>query len=93
MEQYKARHRNVWPEQEKACRRSGSHNYTLFLRKDGLIFGYFEMPESFQAALEGLAKEEVNLRWQELMKPYFEVPDGSRPDQGMQELEEISHLD
>ncbi len=93
LEEYKLHHRNVWPEQLEALRRNGWHSYTLFLREDGLLFGYFETPESFQAALDGIAKEEVNLKWQEFMKPYFEGLGGNRPDQTMLELEEIAHLD
>ena len=93
LEEYKAYHRAGWPEQLDALKRTGWHNYTLFIRKDGLLFGYFETPESFEAALQGMAKEDVNLRWQELMKPYFEALGGNRPDQSMLELEEIFHLD
>jgi L-rhamnose mutarotase len=93
LEEYKMHHRNVWPEQLEALRRHGWHNYSLFLRKDGLLFGYFETPESFQAALKGMEKEEVNLKWQEMMKPFFEGLAGSRPDEGMLELEEICHVE
>jgi len=42
------------------------------MRDDGLLFGYFETPESFQAALDGMAAEEINAKWQEFMTPYFE---------------------
>jgi L-rhamnose mutarotase len=63
------------------------------MRDDGLLFGYFEAEESFQASLEGMADEEVNQRWQEFMSDYFEIPPGSRPDQMMVELSEVFHLD
>ena len=93
MHEYKAHHRAVWPEMLDALRRTGWHNYSLFLREDGLIFGYFETPESLQAAQAGMEKEEVNARWQALMAPYFEALGGLRPDGSMLELEEIFHLD
>ena len=93
VEAYKARHEAVWPEMKEALRRNGWHNYTLFMREDGLLFGYFETEESFEAALEGMEEEEVNARWQAEMAPYFEAPAGSRPDQNMVELEEVFHLD
>tara|TARA_B100001013_G_C24422299_1_gene368351 strand:+ start:154 stop:477 length:324 start_codon:yes stop_codon:yes gene_type:complete len=89
--EYKEWHRKVWPEMLEAIKKHGWTNYTLFMRPDGLMFGYVEVPETFQAALEGMASEEVNTRWQELMAPYFEVPPGSRPDQNMLELEEVFH--
>jgi L-rhamnose mutarotase len=63
------------------------------MREDGLLFGYFETPEIFQAALDGMAQEEVNATWQEFMSPYFEALEGARPDQTMLELEEVFHLD
>lgn len=91
--EYKKQHESVWPEMQDALRRTGWHNYSLFLRDDGLLFGYFEAAESFQASLDGMAKEEINLRWQEFMKPYFEALGGDRPDQSMIELEEVFHLD
>ena len=37
IDEYKARHRAVWPEMLRALKDSGSHNYSLFLRPDGLL--------------------------------------------------------
>jgi L-rhamnose mutarotase len=91
--EYKARHTGVWPEMLEALRRTGWRNYSLFLRPDGYLFGYFETPQDFQAALAGMANEEVNSRWQAFMSPYFEALEGARPDQMMEELEEVFHLD
>lgn len=93
IEEYKEWHRNVWPEVVEALKRNGWHNYTLFMRPDGLLFGYFETPENFEAALAGMATEPASLKWQEFMKPYFEALDGKRPDQSMLELEEVAHHD
>jgi len=93
IDEYKARHQTVWPEMLAALRHTGWHNYSLFLRADGLLFGYFETPESFRSALDGMAKEEVNARWQELMAPFFENLSGVHADRSMIELEEVFHLD
>lgn len=93
LEEYKAYHRAVWPEVLAALSRRGWQNYTLFMRPDGLLFGYFETPESFEAALAGMSTEPASLKWQELMKPYFEALEGKRPDQSMLALEEVFHLD
>lgn len=92
IEEYKRRHRDVWPEMLDALRRSGWHNYSLFMRDDGMLFGYFETPESFQAALDGMSEEEVNERWQEEMAPFFEGT-GAHADHLMEELIEVFHLD
>ena len=93
LREYKEHHKAVWPEMLDALRRNGWHNYSLFSREDGLLFGYFETPESFQTALEGMSKEEINHRWQQFMAPYFENLGGLHPDESMVELEEVFHLD
>lgn len=92
-EEYRKRHESVWSEMLDALRRNGWHNYSLFMRDDGLLFGYFETPESFEAALDGMSKEEVNAQWQEFMAPYFEGIGGALADETMLELEEVFHLD
>ncbi len=91
--EYKERHQAVWPEMLDALRRTGWHNYSLFMREDGLLFGYFEAEESFQASLAGMAKEEVNARWQDSMAPFFEGLGGAHADESMIELQEVFHLD
>jgi L-rhamnose mutarotase len=84
--EYRELHRAVWPEMLDAHRRTGWHNYSLFASPDGLIFGYFETPESFQAALAGMTAEEVNARWDQFMEPYLESLE-------LEELEEVFHLE
>lgn len=91
--EYRKRHEAVWPDMLDALRRNGWHNYSLYIRDDGLLFGYFEAEESFQASLDGMAKEEVNARWQESMAPFFEGLGGGHADEGMIELPEVFHLD
>ena len=93
LEEYKKHHQAVWPEMLEALRRHGWHNYSIFLREDGLLFGYFETPNDFQSALDGMSQEEVNARWQDFMAPFFENLDGIHADESMIELEEIFHLD
>lgn len=52
LEEYKARHREVWPAMLEALRATGWRNYSLFLRGDGLLIGYLEC-EDFAAAQRG----------------------------------------
>lgn len=93
LDEYKKHHEAVWPEMLDALSRHGWHNYSLFMRDDGTLFGYFETPNDFQSALDGMAGEEINAKWQAFMAPYFESPDGALADQMMVELEEVFHLD
>lgn len=93
IEEYKAHHKVVWPEMLDALRETGWHNYSLFMREDGLLFGYFEAEESFDKSLEGMAGREINKRWQDFMAPYFENLGGAHADESMQELVQVFHLD
>jgi L-rhamnose mutarotase len=92
LEEYKERHRAVWPEMQEALRRTGWQNYSLFLRDDGLLVGYLETPD-FQAARAGMAAAEVNRRWQTEMADFFEGGDRKRADEQMRPLLEVFHLD
>jgi L-rhamnose mutarotase len=91
VDEYRERHRAVWPEMRQALRDAGWHNYSLFLRGDGLLVGYLEC-EDFAAARAAMDATEVNARWQAEMGDLFEDLDGQRPDERMQPLEEVFHL-
>ena len=89
--EYKERHKAVWPDMLQALRETGWNNYSLFLGEDGLLVGYFETPD-LRRALSGMAKREVNKRWQREMAPFFINLEGRRPDEGFLVLEEVFHL-
>ena len=92
LEEYKARHREVWPEMIRALRDSGWSNYSLFLRPDGLLVGYLETP-NFEQALAEMKRRDVNERWQQEMAPFFLPYNGSEPDRSMFPIEEVFHMD
>jgi L-rhamnose mutarotase len=89
--EYKVRHKEVWPEMLQALHETGWHNYSLFLRDDGMLVGYVETPD-FQAALDGMAGKEVNARWQAQMRDFFEDPAGRNADEQMKPLEHVFYL-
>jgi L-rhamnose mutarotase len=91
LEEYTRRHEQVWPDMLAALRETGWRNYSLFLRPDGLLVGYFET-DDLEAALAGMADKDVNTRWQTEMAPFFEQLDG-KPDEGIVPLTEVFHLD
>jgi L-rhamnose mutarotase len=91
--EYKEHHKAVWPEMLDALRRTGWHNYSLFMRDDGLLFGYFEAPVSLRDSQASMNKEEINAKWQDSMAPFFENLGGQHADESMIELEEVLHLD
>jgi L-rhamnose mutarotase len=91
LEEYKARHRAVWPEMLDALRQAGWHNYSLFLRDDGMLIGYLETPD-FDHALKAMAETEINARWQTWMADFFEGVPGRHADEQMAPIPEVFHL-
>lgn len=91
LDEYVERHREVWPDMQAALRDSGWHNYSLFLRDDGLLVGYVEA-DDLEAAQQAMAATEVNTRWQAEMAEFFTGIDGRPPDEAFVLLPEIFHL-
>src|SRR3954454_10590745 len=87
IEEYKRRHAAVWPDMLQALADTGWHNYSLFLRPDGLLIGYFETPSLAQAQA-AMARTDVNARWQAEMSEFFVDLGDAAPDTGFVELEE-----
>ncbi len=92
LEEYRARHAEVWPEMLYALRDTGWHHYSLFVRDDGLLVGYVEADDLAEAQA-AMAATDVNARWQGEMSRFFTGLDGRRPDEGLLVLEEIFNLD
>lgn len=90
LDEYRERHRDVWPEMRAALAEAGWGNYSIFLAEDGLLVGYLET-EDYRAALAAMAKNEVNERWQAEMSGFFVA--GGPPDQSFLRITEIFHLD
>ena len=80
----------VWPEMEKAISDAGIADYSMFVRRDGLLVGIFEA-EDPEASLRKLAGTDVNRRWQDHMAEYFESS-GDLRESGVQWLEEYYYL-
>jgi L-rhamnose mutarotase len=92
IEEYTERHRAVWPEMQEALRRTGWHNYSIFLSPDGQLFGYVEVPDSLEAATARMQLEEVNARWQASVAHLFDSGD-TTGDKSFVTLDEVFHLD
>lgn len=95
IEEYKEIHKEVWPEMLEALSESGWHNYSLFMRDDGWLFGYFESPHDFHTSRALMAEKEINTRWQTMMAPFFEPPpdrNSAHADTMMITLEQVFYL-
>ena len=91
-EEYKKDHDEIWPEMEKAIRESGITNYSIFFRKDGMLFAYLEA-DNPSSSFEYIGAQEVNERWQRAMEKYFVKEDTTILGPEMEELEEVFHID
>lgn len=89
--EYTERHAAVWPEMLEALSAAGYRNYSIFLRPDGLLVGYFEC-DDVAAADAAMQATDVNARWQAEMAEFMTLPEGARPDTGLLRLDEVFHL-
>lgn len=92
IQQYKERHAHVWPEMLAALSETGWHNYSLFLRPDGLLVGYLET-DDFERCSAAMKAHPINAQWQSEMAPFFEALGDTGADDNMFPLEEVFHLD
>ena len=68
---YEEYHRAVWPDVLAAIRRAGITKYVIF--RDGLdLFHYIEC-DDYPRAIADLARDPVNIRWQQEMAPMMAV--------------------
>ena len=89
-EEYRHRHRAVWPEMLDALKRAGCANYSIFLRGRDL-FAYLEVAD-FDRMRRDLAVSHASRRWEAYMAPIMER--GIQPETGFHEvLPEVFHLD
>ncbi len=91
LEEYRELHAAVWPSMLGAIEQSGRRNYSLFLREDGLLIGYYETDED-GASQRSLAENPATAPWEALMADFFVSVNG-RPDQGAPRLTEIFNLE
>jgi L-rhamnose mutarotase len=92
VEEYRARHAQVWPELQEALRETGWKNYSLFLSDDGTLVGYLEA-EDFARCCAAMKRYSVNARWQAEMAPFFENLECLGPDDNMEPLQEVFHIE
>ncbi|MGC3954507.1 MAG: L-rhamnose mutarotase [Propionicimonas sp.] len=92
IDEYVERHRAVWPTMLRAIEASGRRNYSLFLRPDGLLIGYYEVDDD-AAAQRSLATNPDTAEWEAEAAKFFVTLDGDRPDQAAPRLLEVFNLE
>jgi L-rhamnose mutarotase len=92
LEEYVSKHEAVWPEMLQAIADAGRRNYSLFLRDDGLLIGYYETDDD-AASAAALAADPRTAAWEAEAAGFFESLADVRPDQGAPTLREVFHLE
>ena len=90
---YKKAHDEIWPELASTIKQYGFHNYSIFFRQDGTLFGYLEVDGDYDEISAEMSKLEVSKRWQKYMDKYFVKEDDSRVGAESVMLEEVFHLE
>ena len=91
LDEYAEHHAAVWPDMLAAIADAGRRNYSLFLRPDGLLIGYYETDDD-AAAQRALAADPRTAAWEARMAEYF-IASAGRPDQEAPRLTEVFHLE
>jgi len=88
--EYRARHRQVWPELLADLKAAGCHRYSIYAKGQDL-FAYMEV-DNFPRFLQTMAASEANRRWQAYMSDILIME--TDPATGFPHvLEEVFHLD
>jgi L-rhamnose mutarotase len=92
IDEYVRRHAAVWPDMLRAIEDSGRRNYSLFLRPDGLLVGYYET-DSDEESARRLQEDPRTAAWEAEMAGFFVTLEGARADTGAERLREVFNLD
>jgi L-rhamnose mutarotase len=71
--EYRERHRSIWPELAALLRSAGVRSYTIYLHGD-LVFSHMEV-DDYRRMLEKVATDPVATRWEEHFEDILEYPD------------------
>ena len=90
--EYVERHRAVWPEMLEAIRDARRRNYSIYLREDGLLIGYYETDDD-AASAAALAADPRTAEWESSSTDLFVSLSGDRADQSAVQLIEVFNLE
>ncbi|MCL5770938.1 MAG: L-rhamnose mutarotase [Actinobacteria bacterium] len=94
-DEYKKAHDEIWPELVKEIKKTGIKNYSIFFRKDGTLFSYFETDldvKELTKRQKKYLKKDICRKWQECMSQYV-IKEGNPEDiPDFEDLEEVFYL-
>ena len=92
LDEYRARHRAVWPEMLDGAERDRLAQLLALPRATTACWSATSRPRTSPPRSAAMEATDVNARWQAEMAEFFELPSGERPDTGFARLEEVFHL-
>lgn len=87
-EEYRSRHKKVYPELLQAFREVGIHTYSIYMHGTTL-YAYMEVRD-FESAMEQLDAHPANIKWQEMMSDIL-IP--NEKGEIMESLPEVFHFE
>ncbi len=72
IEEYKRRHREIWPEMVEVLKAAGIKNYTIWL-VGNTVFGYYECENGADFAARVQKESPIVDRWNEYMKDVMQM--------------------
>lgn len=91
VEGYDRDHLNVWPELRAKLKEVGISDYSVFRRNQDLFL--VMKVADFDKAWDELARDPVNLRWQQEMSKYFESVPDLQPGERFAMMKEVFYLE
>jgi L-rhamnose mutarotase len=91
IDEYEREHQRVWPELLAKIKQAGISDYSIFRRGQELVL--FLRVDDFEKAWDELARDPVNLRWQEFMGRLFEPVPDLEPGERFAMMKEVFYLE
>ena len=96
-DEYKKAHDEIWTELIEEIKKLGIKNYSIFYRKDGTLFSYFETdldPAESKKRWQEYFKKDISKRWQQYMNKFIIKKDNtSTGSDFIEDLEEVFYLE
>ena len=93
LEEYKAVHREVWPDVLKTIYDCNIRNYSIYYW-NGYLFSYFEyIGEDYAADMQKMADDPTTQEWWEICKPMQEPLEDVPAGGWWRDIEEVFHVD
>lgn len=77
-DEYKIRHKNLWPEMIEAIKKHGGHNYSIFLdEQTGQLFAYLEIED--EDRWNQLSQTSICKKWWSYMADIMDTNQDNSP--------------